>query len=125
MSSSYRSPMEDPLTIFLTSAEAEDLSNRAKLAAVSVSQKHAQTMSRIGAPASDLFAENLSFGDPLSRTSASIFSPAKVAPVENQNQNQNQKQNTFQSRQHMSANNLHDDRNLRAPVRIQQNSQGR
>ena len=131
MSSSYRSPMEDPLTIFLTSAEAEDLSNRAKLAAVSVSQKHAQTMSRIGAPASDLFAENLSFGDPLSRTSASIFSPAKVeskaAPVENQNQNQNQKQNTFQSRQHMSANNLHDDRNSRTPVpvRTQQISQGR
>ena len=117
--------MEDPLTIFLTSAEAEDLSNRAKLAAVSVSQKHAQTMSRIGAPASDLFAENLSFGDPLSRSSANIFSPAKAAPVENQNQNQNQKQNTFQSRQHMSANNLHDDRNTRTPVRIQQNSQGR
>ena len=116
MSSSHKSPMVDPLNMFLSSAEAEDLSNRAKLSAVSVLQKHAQTMSRIGAPASDLFAENLSFGDPLSRLSGGALSTSKVASYENQN--------TVQSRQYVSSTNLYDERNSVTPVKLHQNNQG-
>lgn len=75
---------EDPLSLFVSSAEAEDLSNRAKQSAAIVSQKYAQTMSRIGASASDLFAENLSFGDPLSRLPNP---PSNTKPPQRDNEN--------------------------------------
>ena len=69
MSSLRKELSEDPLSLFVSSAEAEDISNRAKQSAAIVSQKYAQTMSRIGVSASDLLTESLSFGDPLSRPS--------------------------------------------------------
>ena len=80
MSSLRKELSEDPLSLFVSSAEAEDISNRAKQSAAIVSQKYAQTMSRIGVSASDLLTESLSFGDPLSRpynTSNAIKSPQR------------------------------------------------
>jgi hypothetical protein len=84
---------EDPLSLFVSSAEAEDLSNRAKQSAAIVSQKYAQTMSRIGASASDLFAENLSFGDPLSRL-PNPLSSAKSPQRDNENDQQSRQTRT-------------------------------
>ena len=69
MTSLPKEMSEDPLSLFVSSAEAEVLSNKAKTSTESVSQRYAQTMSRIGASAAALFAESLSFGDPLSGSS--------------------------------------------------------
>lgn len=102
MSSIRRDLQEDPLSLFVSSAEAEDVSKRAKLATISISQKHAQTMSRIGAPPSDLFAESLSFGDPLSRLSPTIASPLKFVTADSQT--------TLQSQHQISSTNILDDK---------------
>jgi hypothetical protein len=94
---------EDPLSLFVSSAEAEDLSNRAKQSAAIVSQKYAQTMSRIGASASDLFAENLSFGDPLSRL---------PNPLSNAKPPQRDNENDQQSRQIRTSAHSHENINM-------------
>lgn len=72
MTSLRKEMSEDPLSLFVSSAEAEVLSNKAKTSTESVSQRYAQTMSRIGASAAALFAESLSFGDPLSGPSSTV-----------------------------------------------------
>ena len=41
-------------------------------------------MSRIGASPSDLFAESLSFGDPLSKNPTRVEYASKISPVGNQ-----------------------------------------
>lgn len=58
----------DPLTQFVS----EENKTNKKLSTTTMLQKYAETMSRIGASASDMFAESLSFGDPLSRSSQNI-----------------------------------------------------
>ena len=57
----------DPLSLFVAEASAEE----SKAKETTASQRLADTMSRIGASASDLFAENLSFTDPLSKNTPS------------------------------------------------------
>ena len=75
MTSLRKEMSEDPLSMFVSSAEAEVLSNKAKSSTESVSQRYAQTMSRIGASAAALFAESVSFGDPLSGSSFPVRPP--------------------------------------------------
>jgi hypothetical protein len=94
MSKLHKELSEDPLSLFVSSAEAENLSNRAKQSAAIVSQKYAQTMSRIGASASDLFAENLSFGDPLSRLPNPL---SNAKPLQRDNDNDQQSRQTRMS----------------------------
>lgn len=75
---------EDPLSLFVSSAEAEVLSNKAKSSTESVSQRYAQTMSRIGASAAALFAESVSFGDPLSGSSFPVRPPNRNVETSSQ-----------------------------------------
>ena len=101
MSNPRKEQQEDPLSLFVSTAEADDISKRAKVATISISQKHAQTMSRIGASPSDLFAESLSFEDPLSRNTARIECATKILPAGNHS--------LLQSHQRISTANILDE----------------
>ena len=101
MSNPRKEQQEDPLSLFVSTAEADDISKRAKVATISISQKHAQTMSRIGASPSDLFAESLSFGDPLSRNPTRVEYATKISPAGNQS--------LVQSHQRVSTSNILDE----------------
>ena len=74
----------DPLSLFVAAAEASAEQSKAK--ETTPSQRLADTMSRIGASASDLFAESLSFTDPLSKNTPltatySLGSPSSSSVV--------------------------------------------